>query len=64
MNELLEQDIRYRLFKVLSGNPDLTQRKIAQRMGISLGKTNYCIAEFVKKGFVKMQRFGESKTKF
>ena len=64
MNKLLEQDIRYRLFKILSDDPDLTQREIAQRMGISLGKTNYCIAEFVKRGFITMQRFGESKTKF
>ena len=64
MNKLLEQDIRYRLFKILSDNPDITQREIAQRMGISLGKTNYCISEFVRRGFVTMQRFGESKTKF
>ena len=63
MNKPLEQDIRYRLFKTLSENPNLTQREIADRMGISLGKTNYCIAEFVKRGFVTMQRFGESKTK-
>ena len=64
MNKLLEQAIRYRLLKILSDNPDLTQREIAQRMGISLGKTNYCISEFVKRGFVTMQRFGESRTKF
>ena len=64
MNKPLEQDIRYRLLKILSDSPDLTQREIAQRIGISLGKTNYCISRFVKRGFVTMQRFGESKTKF
>ena len=64
MNKPLEQDIRYRLFKILSDNPDITQREIAQRMGISLGKTNYCVSEFVRKGFLKMHRFGQSKTKF
>jgi len=63
MNPSQETEIRLRLFKILSEESDLTQREIAQRMGISLGKTNYCISEFVKKGFVKMQRFGESKTK-
>jgi len=64
MNTFQETEIRLRLFKLLSEESDLSQREIAQRMGISLGKTNYCISEFVKKGFVKMQRFSESKTKF
>jgi len=64
MNTSQETEIRLRLFKILSEESDLSQREIARRMGISLGKTNYCISEFVKKGFVKMQRFNESKTKF
>ena len=58
------QEINYNLFKVLSQDADLTQREIAKRMGVSLGKTNYCLSEFAKKGFIKIQRFNESKTKF
>ena len=64
MNKALEQDIRYRLFKLLSEDANLTQRDISRRMGISLGKVNYCISEFSRKGFIKMSRFSESKTKF
>jgi len=54
---------RLRLLKILSSESDLSQRELAQRMGISLGKTNYCLTELVKKGLVKMQRFSESKAK-
>jgi len=64
MNKSQETEIRLRLFEILSEESNLSQREIAQRMGISLGKANYCISEFVKKGFVKMQRFSDSKAKF
>jgi len=58
------QEINYSLLKILNRDADLTQREIAKRMGVSLGKTNYCLSEFAKKGFIKIQRFNESKTKF
>jgi len=64
MNKPLEREISYRLFKILSDDANLTQRDIARKMGISLGKVNYCISEFARKGFIKMQRLSESKTKF
>ena len=64
MNKHYDQEIRYRLLKILDNDPNLSQRRIAKLMGISLGKVNYCLAEFGKKGFVKINRFRESKTKF
>jgi len=33
------EDIHYKLLKVLQHNPDLSQRQLAQELGISLGKT-------------------------
>ena len=58
------QEIHYRLLKILSQDTNLTQREIARRMGVSLGKVNYCLSEFAKRGFIEIQRFNESKTKF
>ena len=58
------QEINYSLLKILNRDADLTQRDMAKKMGISLGKVNYCISELAKKGFIKIQRFNESKTKF
>ena len=64
MNSDFEKEVRYRLLKVLSQDPNLSQRDMATRMGISLGKVNYCLSEFVKKGIVKINRFKDNRNKF
>ena len=63
MNNIDDHEIRYRLFKLLDDDPNLTQRKMAEQMGISLGKFNYCLNELAKKGFVKINRFKSSDNK-
>ena len=63
MNSDYEQEIRYRLLKVLSQNARLTQREMAREMGISLGKVNYCLSELARKGFIKINRFKDSHNK-
>ena len=63
MNANDDQEIRYRIFKLLSDEPSLTQRQMAEQMGISLGKFNYCLNELVQKGFVKINRFKSSQNK-
>ena len=63
MNANDDHEIRYRIFKLLSDNPSLTQRQMAEQMGISLGKFNYCLNELVQKGFVKVNRFKSSQNK-
>jgi len=63
MNSPYEQEIRYRLLKILSQDSSLTQREMSRRMGISLGKLNYCVTELAKKGFVKIHRFKDSSNK-
>lgn len=63
MNNDHQQEIRYRLLKILSRNPRFTQREMAREMGISLGKVNFCLAELAKKGFIKINRFKDSENK-
>jgi len=63
MNNLYEEEIPYRLLKILSGDSNFTQREMAKRMGISLGKVNYCLSELAKKGFIKINRSRSSKNK-
>jgi EPS-associated MarR family transcriptional regulator len=58
-----EQEIRYRLLKILTQESSLTQRDMAERMGISLGKVNYCLSELAKKGLIKVHRFKSAKNK-
>lgn len=45
MNDSFEQEIRYKILKLLSAEPHLSQRAMAAEMGISLGKTNYVLSE-------------------
>jgi len=63
VNNLYEKEIRYRLLKILDKDPNLTQRQMAQKMGISLGKVNYCLSQLAKKGFIKINRFKASRIK-
>jgi EPS-associated MarR family transcriptional regulator len=46
-------EAHYRLLRLLEANPGLSQRQLAQRMGVSLGKVNYCINALIDKGWVK-----------
>ena len=59
----MNPEISYSLFKILDANPNLTQRQMAGKMDVSLGKFNYCLKELVKKGFVKVERFTSSDNK-
>ncbi len=43
--------------------PNSSQRKIAEELGFSLGKLNYCLKALQKKGFVKVQNFKKQKNK-
>jgi EPS-associated MarR family transcriptional regulator len=50
--------------RILQQNPDLTQRELAEKLGVSVGGLNYCLKALMDKGWVKMQNFQNSKNKF
>ncbi len=60
----LQEDTYFRILRMLEDNPDLTQREIAERFGISTSGLNYCLKAPIEKGWVKVQNFGQSKNKF
>ncbi len=49
---------------MLQANPDLTQREIAESLGVSTSGLNYCLKALINKGWVKVHNFGLSKNKF
>ncbi len=53
----------YKLLKLIEANPAIQQRGMAQAMGVSLGKVNYCLRALVQKGLVKMDNFRRSDNK-
>ena len=63
MNHLYEQEIRYKLLKLLSSYANLSQREMAKRTGISQGKTNYVLTELANKGIIKIKRFKSAPSK-
>ena len=63
MNRHYEQEIRYKILKILAGDSSLSQREMAGRMGISLGKTNYVLTELANKGIIKIKRFKSARNK-
>ena len=56
-------DTHYSLLKILSEDPELPQRNLAQKLGISLGKVNFCLSDLVAKGWIKVQRFKNARNK-
>jgi EPS-associated MarR family transcriptional regulator len=60
----VEDDIRLRLLKYISASSShLTQRELADYLGISLGKTHYCLTGLIEKGYVEATRFKNSRNK-
>jgi EPS-associated MarR family transcriptional regulator len=53
-----------KVMRLLQENPDLTQRELAEQLGVSVGSVNYCLKALIEKGWVKMKNFLHSKNKF
>jgi EPS-associated MarR family transcriptional regulator len=60
---MLDKTTHYGLLKVLEENSGLSQRDMAKRLGISVGKVNYCLNALVEKGCVKINNFRDSGNK-
>ena len=59
----MQDEIHLKVLRLLQDNPQLNQREMADALGVSLGKTNYCLKALVDKGYVKMQNFMSSHNK-
>ena len=59
----LQEENHLKVLRLLEANPHLSQRELANVLGVSLGKTNYCLKALLGKGFVKMQGFKKSQNK-
>lgn len=60
----IQEDTYFRMMCILHENPDITQRELADRLGMSVGGLNYCLKALMEKGWVKMQNFSHGKNKF
>jgi EPS-associated MarR family transcriptional regulator len=60
---MLDEATHYSLLKTLEENPELSQRDLAKRLGVSLGKVNFCLNALVEKGSLKINNFRNSENK-
>src|ERR1017187_10409207 len=60
---MLDETTHYGLLKTLEENPGLSQRDLAKKLGVSLGKINFCLNALVEKGSLKINNFRNSDNK-
>lgn len=60
---MLTDEYRYKILKLVADNPEISQRELAQQLGISLGKANYCLKALIAKGLLKASNFRNNKNK-
>ena len=57
-----EQD-HFEVLRKIQKKPESSQRELAEELGFSLGKLNYCLKSLQEKGFVKLQNFQKQSNK-
>ena len=60
---MTQDEIHFKLLRILEQQPDISQRILAKQLGVSLGKTNYCLNALVNRGLVKIDNFKNSPNK-
>jgi len=53
----------FEILRKISKKPETSQRTLAEELGFSLGKLNYCINELRNKGLIKIKNFNKNKKK-
>ncbi len=59
----IDKEIHLKLLRHLAEKPQVSQRELAEHLGISLGKANYCLGALVDKGLVKARNFKNNANK-
>jgi len=60
---VLDEVLALRALEALEQEPRLSQRALSRELGVSLGKTNYCLRALIDKGLVKLQNFQQNPQK-
>ena len=59
----IHQETHLKVLRLLEVNPQMNQRDLAAALGVSLGKTNFCLKALLDKGLLKAQSFQSNKRK-
>jgi len=59
----VQEDVHFRVLRLLQENPEMSQRDIAAAVGISVGGVHYCLNALIDKGLVKLGNFSAAPDK-
>ncbi|MBR3371631.1 MAG: MarR family EPS-associated transcriptional regulator [Rhodobacteraceae bacterium] len=59
----LREDVHFRILRLLHDNPEMSQRDLAQAVGISTGGIHYVLTALLEKGLIKFRKFTSAKSK-
>ena len=59
----LQEENHLKVMRLLVEDPRMNQRELATALGMSLGKTNYCLKALMGKGLIKVNNFRSHKNK-
>ncbi|MFZ5592662.1 MAG: MarR family EPS-associated transcriptional regulator [Pseudomonadota bacterium] len=60
---MADDETHYKILRLLQNDPHISQRALAETLGVSLGKTNYCLKALVNRGLIKARNFRNSRNK-
>lgn len=63
ITNMLTDEYRYKILKLIESHPEISQRELAQALDISLGKANFCLKALVNVGLLKVTNFKNNKNK-
>ena len=55
-----QEDAKLRVLQIISNNPQMTSREIAQKVGISNGSAYYLLTSLINTGLIKLDNFKNS----
>jgi EPS-associated MarR family transcriptional regulator len=58
-----QEDAKLRVLQIISNNPQMTSREIAQKVGISNGSAYYLLISLIDRGLIKLENFKKSEQK-
>jgi EPS-associated MarR family transcriptional regulator len=63
MKNKIKEDIHFRVLRIIDENPKVSQRELASKLGISLGRVNFLIKSLIEIGHVKLRNYDKNPNK-
>ena len=60
---MINNEDQFQVLRKIHNNPETSQRGLAQSLGFSLGKLNYCLKALKQKGLIKIKNFKKNPKK-